>query len=93
MAQIAKKTEPELPIYEAAPLPSNEEARNARVHRSGVMDVHQEDRYGLYVELAKLITDCPVAYTGVNGGVKSGHWGGAKVGQLSACALERAALI
>ncbi|MEN8741415.1 MAG: hypothetical protein ABF308_16790, partial [Phaeobacter gallaeciensis] len=42
--------------------------------RSGVMDVHQEDRYGLYVELAKLITDCPVAYTGVNGGVKSGHW-------------------
>ena len=29
----------------------------------------------------------------VNGGVKPGHWGGAKVGQLSACALERAALI
>ena len=51
--------------YEAAPLPSNEEARNARVHRSGVMDVHQEDRYGIYVEMAKLITDCPVAYTGL----------------------------
>ena len=29
----------------------------------------------------------------VNGGPKPGHWGGAKVGQLSACALERAALM
>ena len=29
----------------------------------------------------------------VNGGVKAGHRGGAKVGQLSACALERVALI
>ena len=28
----------------------------------------------------------------VNGGVKVGHWGGAKVGQLGASALERAAL-
>lgn len=52
-------------VYEAAPLPINEAARNARVHRSGVMDVHQEERYGLYVELAKMITDCPVAYTGL----------------------------
>lgn len=51
--------------FEAAPLPANEAARNARVLRSGVMDVHQEDRYGLYVDLAKLITDCPVAYTGL----------------------------
>ena len=65
MARIATETEPDFPIYEAAPLPSNEEARNARVHRSGVMDVQQEDRYGLYVDLAKLITDCPVAYTGL----------------------------
>lgn len=61
----AANREPAPPAYEAAPLPANEEARNARVHRSGVMDVHQEDRYGLYVELAKLITDCPVAYTGL----------------------------
>jgi hypothetical protein len=65
MARIATETEPGFPIYEAAPLPSNEEARNARVHRTGVMDVQQEDRYGLYVDLAKLITDCPVAYTGL----------------------------
>jgi hypothetical protein len=30
---------------------------------------------------------------GVNGGVKFGHCGGAKVGQFGASALERAALI
>ena len=30
---------------------------------------------------------------GVNGGVKTCHWGGAKVGQFGVCALERAALI
>src|SRR6056297_876446 len=29
----------------------------------------------------------------VNGGVKFGHWGGAKAGQFGASALERAALI
>ena len=28
---------------------------------------------------------------GVNGGVKSGHWGGAKVGQFVECALGRVA--
>ena len=28
----------------------------------------------------------------VNGGVKTFHWGGAKVGQLDASALERTAL-
>ncbi len=53
------------PNYEAAPLPANEEARNERVHRSGVMDVDQPDRWDIYVDLAKLITDCPVAYTGL----------------------------
>lgn len=46
-------------------MPANEAARTARVLRSGVMDVQQEDRYGLYVDLAKLITECPVAYTGL----------------------------
>ena len=51
--------------FEAAPLPTNEAARNAKVLQSGVMDVHQEHRYGLYVDLAKLITECPVAYTGL----------------------------
>jgi len=30
--------------------------------------------------------------SGVNGGVKTFHWGGAKVGQLDASALDRAAL-
>ena len=51
--------------FEAAALPANEAARNERVLRSGVMDVHQEDRFGLYVDVAKLITNCPVAYTGL----------------------------
>ncbi|MEP3688193.1 hypothetical protein [Marinobacter alexandrii] len=40
------------------------------------------------------MTHKPVRYTaGVNGGVKFGHCGGAKVGQFGASALERAALI
>ena len=34
-----------------------------------------------------------VTGAGVNGGVKFGHCGGAKVGQFGASALERAALI
>ena len=34
-----------------------------------------------------------VAAASVNGGVKFGHCGGAKVGQFGASALERAALI
>ncbi|MFD0859395.1 GAF domain-containing protein [Roseovarius aquimarinus] len=53
------------PDFEAAPLPANEAARTQRVHRSGVMDVRQEDRYQIYVDMARLITACPVAYTGL----------------------------
>ncbi len=34
---------------------------------------------------------CRVELDGVNGGVKSGHWGGAKVGQFVECALGRVA--
>ncbi len=33
----------------------------------------------------------PVSGQFVNGGVKSGHWGGAKVGQFVECALGRVA--
>ncbi|MFA8384002.1 MAG: GAF domain-containing protein [Pelagibaca sp.] len=51
--------------FEAAPLPANEAARKARVQRTGVMDVQQEDRYRIYVDMAQLITGCPVAYTGL----------------------------
>lgn len=53
------------PDFEPARLPANEAARVERVHRSGVMDVRQENRYAMYVDLAKMIADCPVAYTGL----------------------------
>ena len=53
------------PDFEAAPLPANEAARSERVRRSGVMDVRQEDRYRLYVDLARFITECPIAYIGL----------------------------
>jgi spermidine/putrescine transport system permease protein len=45
----------------------------------------------IYASLERL--DFRLVEAGVNGGVKFGHCGGAKVGQFGASALERAALI
>jgi hypothetical protein len=51
--------------YEPAKIPINEEARKAYVHKTGVMDSKNLDRYDTYVLSAKAITGCPVAYTGL----------------------------
>jgi len=56
---------------------------------------------GIALSIAQWFDDRPLSaldfshetLAGVNGGVKFGHCGGAKVGQFGASALERAALI
>lgn len=51
--------------YEPARIPTNEDARLRSVERTGVMDVEQRERFQVYVDIAKEIADCPVAYTGL----------------------------
>lgn len=51
--------------YEPARIPTNEAARLKSVHRTGVMDVEQKNRFQIYIEMAKALCDCPVAYTGL----------------------------
>ncbi|MFT4708446.1 MAG: hypothetical protein ACI82I_003420 [Gammaproteobacteria bacterium] len=43
--------------------------------------------------LGKGLVQAIIAYIAVNGGVKTFHWGGAKVGHLGARAFDRVALI
>jgi len=51
--------------YEKADAPINEAARVERVRRTGLMDTDQSARFDVFTELAKTLTGCPGAYTGL----------------------------
>lgn len=51
--------------YEPARIPTNEDVRVAAVRRTGVLDTAQRDRFKVYVDLAREVAQCPVAYTGL----------------------------
>ncbi len=48
-----------------ARMPRNEAKRLQAVKRSGMMDSEVASRFSIYVDMAKRIADCPVAYTGL----------------------------
>lgn len=51
--------------YQSADTPINEHARVERVRRTGLMDTDQSAQFDVFTELAKKLTGCPGAYTGL----------------------------